>query len=379
MLKHTQLTVSGDRFLVTYAIEAPIDGAREIASKICVEQTVEFPPDLVADDDIRHHIFGRIERMESISRSRQIAIISYAIETTAHSIPQLINVIYGNVSLFPMVRVERFQLPESLAASFAGPRFGRAGLRQLLAQEHGPLFMTALKPQGLSAGDLAAQAYELAIGGIDVIKDDHGLSDQPFARFQERVVRCAAAVAEANVKTGGRCIYAPMISSPSERLFDDIQFAKRSGARGVLMAPGLVGFDVMRRVAGSDEIGLPVIAHPAFLGSYVASATNGLAHYALFGQLMRLAGADATIFPNYGGRFSFSSDECAQIVASCVDKMNHFKSILPAPGGGMTFESIPSMAAFYGRDVMYLIGGDLHRRGSLAESSRKLRELATSQ
>jgi ribulose-bisphosphate carboxylase large chain len=30
-------------------------------------------------------------------------------------------------------------------------------------------------------------AHACALGGIDIIKDDHGLSDQPFCRYEERV------------------------------------------------------------------------------------------------------------------------------------------------------------------------------------------------
>ena len=40
---------------------------------------------------------------------------------------------------------------------------------------------------GLPAHALADLAYQFALGGIDIIKDDHGLADQSFAPFKERV------------------------------------------------------------------------------------------------------------------------------------------------------------------------------------------------
>ena len=120
-----------------------------------------------------------------------------------------------------------------------------------------------------------------------------------------------------------------------------------------------------------------MIGHPALMGSYVVAPTNGFSHYAMFGQIMRLIGMDVSIFPNYGGRFSFSKDECLAITQGCADRMNHFKPIFPSPGGGMTFDNIHEMADFYGDDVMYLMGGNLHKQGlPLAESCKKLRATA---
>ena len=77
------------------------------------------------------------------------------------------------------------------------------------------MLMTALKPMGSTTAQLAAMAYDFAKGGIDVVKDDHGLADQPYSRFDERVRACAAAVARANAETGRRCIYAPCICAPA--------------------------------------------------------------------------------------------------------------------------------------------------------------------
>ncbi|HYW85779.1 MAG TPA: ribulose 1,5-bisphosphate carboxylase large subunit, partial [Spirochaetia bacterium] len=90
---------------------------------------------------------------------------------------------------------------------------------------------------------------------------------------------------------------------------------------------------------------------------------SGISHAVLYGQLMRLAGADATIFPNYGGRFSFSREQCAGIAALCAEEMGGLRPILPAPGGGMTADRAGDMREVYGRDFILLIGAGLHRLG----------------
>ena len=120
-----------------------------IASGICLEQTVEVSDRLLADDDIRGHVVGRIEALEAVAPGRYDAAISYAVETAAGELTQLLNVIFGNSAMQPGIRVLRLDLPPSLLQQFKGPRFGREGLRALLGVADRPLLGTALKPMGL--------------------------------------------------------------------------------------------------------------------------------------------------------------------------------------------------------------------------------------
>jgi ribulose-bisphosphate carboxylase large chain len=131
----------------------------------------------------------------------------------------------------------------------------------------------------------------------------------------------------------------------------------------------------MRVLAEDDGIGLPVLTHPALQGSFV-TGRGGMSHGVIFGQLARLAGADATIFPNFGGRFSFSREECRDIVQGTEVPMGNLRSIFPAPGGGMSLERVPDMLETYGRDLIFLIGGGLFRHGpDLIENCRYFRRL----
>ncbi len=313
MIPDTFLNLSGERFHVIYKLTGDEATARAKADDICIEQTIEFPAELIGNDDIRGQIFGRVESLSQIDDDHFEAVISYAVETSGFELTQLLNVIFGNSSIKPGIRVERLELPDVLLKAFKGPRFGRDGLRDYLGVGQRPLLCTALKPMGLSAQALADYAFQFALGGIDMIKDDHGLADQSFAPFEARVAACAAAVARANAETGFNCIYVPNITAPANQILDKARFAKQASAGGLMIAPGLSGFDVMRQLADDDDIALPILSHPALQGSYVTSPDNGISHYALFGQLARLAGADGTIYPNYGGRFSFSRDECQSI------------------------------------------------------------------
>lgn len=368
--------VSGERFLVEYLITGDEAEAYAKVQDICVEQTVEFPPELIRKAWIKQDVVGRVESFEPISHNLFKAVISYAVEITAYELTQLLNVIYGNISLKPGILVNRLDLSLGLLSAFQGPRFGRSGLRKWLQAEGRPLLFTAIKPMGLSAAELGRLAYKFARGGIDIIKDDHGLTNQPFAEFTERIKYAAAAVNKANLETGGKSIYVANITGPSDEVIERARLAKRLGAKGLMVAPALAGFDTMRLLAEDNSIALPVFSHPAFLGSFTASETNGISHYVLYGQITRLAGADATIYPNFGGRFSFSKQVCESITKATAAPMGKIKPIFPSPGGGLTLPLIPELLEVYGEDVIFLMGGGLVKRGpDIEDNCRYFRQL----
>ncbi|MBN1946595.1 MAG: hypothetical protein JW797_13050 [Bradymonadales bacterium] len=426
MENRPSLTPSGEYFLATYRLGSPDPTnpiseaeALAVAGEICVEQTVEYPRDLITSRQILDEIIGQVVELspwptEVIPKedqredpARRIlasgtevglqdvgpnlasgrkregpgaaawrVVIRYAAETAGRDLVQLLNVLFGNTSLKPCIRLDRIEISPELLNTFAGPRFGCGGLRRLSGIARRPLLCTAVKPMGLSPTELADLAYRLALGGIDLIKDDHGLADQPFSPFKERLWRCAQAVERANRETGHRCLYLPSISGPADQVSLRAAEARSSGAGGLLLAPGLVGFDTLRAIAADDRIGLPILSHPALLGSYVVEPEHGISPFALFGQLMRLAGADGCIFPHPGGRFSFTLEQCRQIAEGCRCKMGSIEPIFPVPAGGMNLDRVGEMCDFYGKEVILLIGGDLHRRGpDLVQSCRKFVEL----
>lgn len=369
--------VSGERFIITYMLSGSEADSLAAAKDICIEQTVEFPEELISDEFIRGNIFGRIESFTAAGENSFRAEISFAVETSAFEFTQFLNVIFGNISLKPGIRIKDIILPEKYAENFPGPRFGVNGIRNMLKVYGRPLIASAIKPMGMTAVRFAELSAEFTRGGIDIIKDDHGLSDQPFARFRERVAACASVVNEANSKHGGKTLYFPNITAPFSELIDRAYFAKEQGAGGVLISPAITGFDVMKHLADNADFGLPIMSHPAFLGPYISGA-SGFTHGALLGKLTRLAGADVVVYPNFGGRFSFTKDECADIVNECRSGFGQIKNIFPSPGGGMNFSNIPEMTSFYGTDVVYLMGGGLFKRSSdLAANCRELLKLVS--
>src|SRR5512143_1333908 len=238
-----RVPLSGERLQAVYRLTGEQQLAWEKAQDLCLEQTVELPADLVPEGDIREEVVGRLDAFDALATNRFQAVVSFAVETVGGELTQLLNVLFGNSSLKPGIRLERLDLPESLLRALPGPHFGGDGWRERLEVPQRPLLCTALKPMGLPPAALAELARQFALGGIDIIKDDHGLADQPFAPFRERVERCAEAVSRANRLTGYRCLY--MANITGEQALERALFARQAGAGALLVAPGLMGFDAI--------------------------------------------------------------------------------------------------------------------------------------
>lgn len=367
-------------FEITYELDAT--GADDFIDAIRVEQSIEFPLHL-APEWILNQVVGQVIKTNSPQASRVSVTVAYGDDVVAGDFAQFLNLLWGNVSLLKDVVITEISLPDSFLKSLQGPRFGLRGLRQTLGIESRPLLMTALKPMGLDSERLGKMAATLVEGGIDIIKDDHNLANQPWARWDERVPVIARAVSEANGKFGRRAIYAPSLNRPTALLPESARRAKELGCGALLVLPGISGFDSMRLLASDDEISLPILSHPAFLGSLVTSVENpsiregarqGLRPGISFATLVRLAGGDVTIFPNHGGRFGFTPQQCQEVVEGALKPLGSLAPISPALAGGMTLDRVPGIIKEFGSDITLLIGGALHD-GDLLANTRKLREL----
>ena len=99
MIPSTTLSLSDDRFVTVYKLLGDEATCLAKAEDICIEQTIEFPADLIADDDIRGKIFGRIESLERLDETHFEAKISYAVESSGFELTQFLNVLFGNSSI----------------------------------------------------------------------------------------------------------------------------------------------------------------------------------------------------------------------------------------------------------------------------------------
>ena len=359
------------RFEVDYRLTlARGESAESKARDISLEQTAELPQALVPNG-VPQQMLGRVESLAVSGRREYLARISYCVESIGPDLTQCLNVLFGNISLKRGIRITDVRWPDPLLATFGGPGHGIGGIRRLTGIENRPLLATALKPMGLAPSELARLCRDFALGGIDIVKDDHGLADQPSAPFRERVERCQAAISAANHDTGSRTLYFPNVTAAAWELADRARHAQQAGCAGVLVNPWLTGLDSMRWIR--DRFGLMIMAHPALTGAYL-HPTHGIAGEVLLGDLFRIAGADAVIYPNVGGRFGFSRALCERINRRLRQPLGDLAASFPTPGGGMSTERAAAWAERYGPETIFLIGGSLYGQGDLVTASQKLKQ-----
>ena len=269
--------------------------------------------------------------------------IGLALDTIEADAGQLMNMLFGNTSLQDDVILHDVDLP----SLFDGPAQGLAALRSRLGVTGRAFTGSALKPQGMPVERLAMLAERFALGGLDFIKDDHGLADQGYSPFAARVPAIAEAVARAVRSTGHSTRYIPSLSGDLDAMRAQLRLVRDCGLDCAMLAPMIAGFSTLQTLAGEFPA-FVLFAHPALGGA--ARISPDL----LIGKLFPAFGAGGAIFPTYGGRFGYSTDTCRRLAenARAADS-------LPIPAGGMTLARTAEILDFYGADTMLLIGGNL--------------------
>jgi ribulose-bisphosphate carboxylase large chain len=332
------------RFRATYRIRADRASIEARAQSIAVEQSVEMPVAAIAEPEILRDIVGRVEAIEDRGDGHFDVHIGLAAVTTGREAGQFLNMAFGNTSLHEDVTLLDVEIPSDIARAFGGPRHGIEGLRRRADAFGRALTCSALKPQGVAPARLAQLAEQFARGGIDFIKDDHGLADQGYSPFAERVAAIAGAV--------GSTSYVPSLSGDLDAMRRQIDTARSHGIDTVMIAPMIAGWATMQAlVRAYPEVAF--IAHPTMGGG------ARIAPDLLIGTLFRALGADAVIFPNHGGRFGYSPETCRRLAERARAALDGIRPALPVPAGGMTLDRVPEMLDFYGPDAMLLIGGSL--------------------
>jgi ribulose-bisphosphate carboxylase large chain len=145
-----------------------------------------------------------------------------------------------------------------------------------------------------------------------------------------------------------------------------LEFARKAGVRAIMISPMLLGLPFLHQLASMPE-GLPILAHPALAGILRASETT------LLGKLFRWYGADGSIFPHAGGRFSYSRETCRALANALRAPHPRVRPAFPIPGGGIRLERLAELIDFYGRDCVLLIGSSLYQSGEdLFQRAREL-------
>lgn len=358
-----------DRLVAVYEVPGPAPEAEKIGKSIAFEETVEVPFDFPLKPEIRDGIVGKVGPVSPVNDGRFRVEVDFPASLASGRIGTLLNLVFGNASIWPGVKLVDIRWPESFLQAFPGPNFGVAGLRKMLKVEGRPLLATALKPGGSTHAELAATAAAFARGGGDIAKDDQNIVDADLSAFKSRVTAIAEAVFQENDRAKRLCLYLPHLAGPQQELESRLKFVLQLGLRGVLVCPAILGLDEVRRLSAKHSA--LYMAHPAFSGAFYADRSHGIETSLYLGTLMRLIGADITVFPNAGGRFGFTREECRAIADRSRGPLGELVPSWPAPGGGMRLDNAADMRSDFGVDSVWLVGGSLLTHPGGAEAGAR--------
>ncbi|HKL97034.1 MAG TPA: RuBisCO large subunit C-terminal-like domain-containing protein, partial [Methanocorpusculum sp.] len=207
------------------------------AQAICEEQTTGTWTDIktVNEKTAYVHAFdGEVLELEPSGSGFQTKI-SYPYEIfEPGNIPQYLSVIAGNLfglGKLEAVRLLDIEIPKGLAG--IGPKYGVEGIRKLCGTDTSrrPHVGTIIKPKvGLTPKDTAEVAYQAAIGGVDLIKDDETLTNQKFCPLMTRLELVMEALEKAKDETGVQVLYALNVTTGGDQILEVASKAVKAGA-----------------------------------------------------------------------------------------------------------------------------------------------------
>lgn len=287
--------------------------------------------------------------------------IAYPDINFSRDIPALLVTVFGKLSMDGRIKLIDLDFSDAFAAGFPGPKFGMQGIRDYLGVQERPLLMSIFKSVvGHDLNGLRDQFYKQALGGVDLIKDDEILFENPLTPLEKRVETCMEAARRASEETGQKLLYAVNLTGPTSQLAANARKAISAGANALLFNVLAYGYDVLHELSSDPGINVPIAAHPAMAGAMYPSPHYGISASLLLGKLMRLAGADLALFPSPYGSVVMPKAENLAVKEALLQPLHGLKPSLPVPSAGIHPGLVPLILRDFGTDVVVNAGGGIH-------------------
>ncbi len=294
-------------------------------------------------------------------------------------ISHLLSIVAGN--LFGLgdlksVKLLDIHLPKDYVKAFKGPKFGIPGVRSIVGTLNNPRphLGTIVKPKvGLNPEETAEVAYEAAIGGVDLIKDDETLTSQKFCPLPDRVTKVMEALDRVKEETGRTVLYAVDVTADYNMLWKNVEKALDHGANCIMVDVLCVGFPALRALAEDPSVKVPIHVHRTMHAAMTRSSVQGI-HMVVLAKLVRLAGGDQLHTGTARGKMERPSvgtksllDEYSGVRG--IRAINDFlrsewyglKTVLPVASGGLHPMLVPINLKLLGSpDIQLNAGGGIH-------------------
>lgn len=298
------------------------------------------------------------------SGARQARVrIRFPLHNFGPSIPNLLTTLAGN--LYELrelgeLKLMDVELPAAFGEAYPGPQFGVAGTKRIIGREKGPCIGTIIKPSvGLGPEELGRLVEQLALSGIDFIKDDELQANSPAFPLADRVPVVMDALQRAADRIGTMPLYAFNITDDIDNLQRNHDLVQRAGGNCVMVAINSIGLSGLYHLR--QRCALPIHGHRAMFGAFDRSPQIGIS-FRVFQKLARLAGTDHIHTNGIANKFYESDANVIASIAAVREPLLGGNEAMPVLSSGQT----PGIASRthdlvgHADDLLVLAGGGIH-------------------
>ena len=365
----------------TYYIDLPAgEDIIKKASALAVGQTIgTWVPIPGITDEIREKYMGKVinifdvppvelQTQTDAERQGYVIQIAYPAANFGSDFPLMITSLLGNdASTSAQVKLMDIEFPDEFLGKFPGPRFGIDGVRDYFGVYDRPLLLNMIKPcTGITPQEGAGIFYEVAKGGVDLIKDDELLGNPVYSDPAERVKAYKEAGKKAYEETGNKVYYMVNITSGTSEILENVKRVEEAGADGLMINFSVTGYSTLKYVA--ENTSLPILGHSAGAGMFTEGMMSGMSSPLAAGKLARIAGADIVITNTPYGGYPLRSQKYRQTMEKLVLPLGPIAPSMPCLGGGVHPGIVEKYIKEAGTDIVLASGGAIqgHRMGPTA-------------
>ncbi len=345
--------------IATYFVESDELSVRKAGETIGLEESTGTWTDVETKPEEIDYLTAKVK---SVDQENNLVKVDFPDDLfEKNNLPQILSVVAGNLfglSSLRNVRLLDLEFSESIARSFPGPSLGIEEIKKRVDAENRPMFGTIIKPKvGLPPKETAEVAYEAAMGGVDLVKDDETLTSQEFNPLEERIVEVMDKLDKAKEETGHETFYACNVTADTEKAVERAKLVEDKGGNMVMVDVITAGFSTLKAV--SKSIGLPVHVHRAMHASFTRKRKHGIS-MAPISKLVRLCGGTQLHTGSYHGKMHGEKKEIDQSKKALRKKWFGHKPILPVASGGIHPGLVSKNLDNYGVNCVIQAGGGIH-------------------
>jgi len=366
-----------DRVVAHYRIETPLDVDAAAAALAGEQSSGTFVAVPGETDELKRRFAARVEKIVPLEAASAPSLpgarsadgayrraeisVSWSVENFGANLPTLVSTLQGNLyepAQFSGLKLLDFDVPESWAKNFRGPRFGVDGTRRLAGVTERPLIGTIIKPSiGLAPAQTAEFVRTLVEAGIDFIKDDELLADPPHSPFDARVDAVMRVINAHAERTGRKVMFAFNVSDELDAMQRHYEKIVASGGTCAMISLNSVGFAGAKKIC--DLGALAIHGHRNGWGMLNRHPLLGM-EFAAYQKLWRLAGVDQLHVNGLANKFWEPDDSVVRSIAACLAPLHGLARVLPVVSSGQWGGQAPeTWRRTRTTDLLYLAGGGI--------------------